>query len=82
MPRTLPIHMGYRLNHPIHFVFHSHDQYEIYYFHEGKCNYLIGDRIYVLEPGDLILMDGMTLHCPKIEKGAKYVRSFIHFIRD
>jgi AraC-like DNA-binding protein len=79
LPRTLPIHMGYRLNHPIHSVFHSHDQYEIYYFHEGKCNYLIGDRIYVLEPGDLILMDGMTLHCPKIEKGAKYVRSFIHF---
>lgn len=60
-------------------IFHSHPFYEVYYFHEGKCNYLIGDQIYNLEPGDLILMYGMTLHCPKIDPTVPYVRSIVHF---
>ncbi|WP_256757045.1 AraC family transcriptional regulator [Cohnella sp. WQ 127256] len=60
-------------------VFHSHTYYEVYYFHEGKCNYLIGDTIYNLAPGDLILMYGMTLHCPKIDPAVPYIRSIIHF---
>lgn len=59
--------------------FHSHAFYEIYYFHEGKCNYLIGDKIYLLKPGDLILMNGLTLHCPHVEPGVRYVRSITHF---
>jgi AraC-like DNA-binding protein len=60
-------------------IFHSHTFYELYYFHEGRCNYLIGDQIYQLEPGDLILMYGMTLHCPKIDPAIPYVRSIVHF---
>lgn len=59
--------------------FHSHAFYEIYYFHEGKCTYLIGDKIYVLKPGDLLLMNGLTLHCPHVEPDARYVRSIAHF---
>lgn len=69
----------YRNDSSIDPVFHSHSHYEIYYFIEGKCNYLIGDKIYFLSPGDLILMNGMTLHCPKIDPNVKYVRSIIHF---
>ncbi|PZD93773.1 AraC family transcriptional regulator [Paenibacillus sambharensis] len=60
-------------------VFHSHPEYEIYYLHEGACSYLIGDRIYTLEPGDLILMHGMTLHSPKVDCRKPYRRSIIHF---
>ncbi|WP_085522937.1 helix-turn-helix transcriptional regulator [Tuberibacillus sp. Marseille-P3662] len=60
-------------------LFHSHTWYEIYYFHRGKCNYLIGDQIYALVPGDLIIMNGMTLHRPKLFEHAEYVRSVIHF---
>ena len=59
--------------------FHSHAFYEIYYFHEGKCTYLIGDKIYVLKPGDLLLMNGLTLHCPHVEPDVQYVRSIAHF---
>ncbi|MGM1046621.1 AraC-type DNA-binding protein [Paenibacillus uliginis N3/975] len=59
--------------------FHSHPFYEIFYFHEGKCTYLIGDKIYVLKPGDLLLMNGLTLHCPHVEPDARYVRSIVHF---
>jgi AraC-like DNA-binding protein len=59
--------------------FHSHPSYEIYYFQGGRCNYLIGDRIHVLEPGDMFLMHGMTLHRPHIYPGEPYVRTIIHF---
>lgn len=69
----------YRSDNPIDPVFHSHPFYEVFYFHEGKCTYLIGDKIYVLSPGDLILMYGMTLHCAKTDPHAPYVRSIIHF---
>lgn len=69
----------YRSTGNIEPVFHSHVHYEIYYFHEGKCNYLIGDQIYNLTPGDLILMYGMTLHCAKIDNSVPYTRSIIHF---
>jgi AraC-like DNA-binding protein len=73
------IDFGYRVEGPIQPVYHSHTDYEIYYFHAGKCNYLIGDRIYTLAPGDLILMYGMTLHCAKIDPSEAYVRSIVHF---
>lgn len=61
--------------------FHSHLDYEIYYFHSGKCTYLVGDKIYELEPGDLILMNGMTLHYPKVSSDLEYCRTIIHFNR-
>lgn len=60
-------------------TFHSHPHFEIYYFHEGKANYLIGDKIFVLAPGDLILMHGMTLHCPNVDMSVPYRRTIVHF---
>ncbi|MFD2114429.1 AraC family transcriptional regulator [Paenibacillus yanchengensis] len=59
--------------------YHTHTQYEIYYFYGDKANYLINDRIYVLEPGDLILMHGMTLHKAHVEPDIAYKRTTIHF---
>ncbi|SEG56712.1 AraC family transcriptional regulator [Paenibacillus sp. UNC499MF] len=59
--------------------FHSHLYYEIYYFHSGQCSYLVGDRIYNLSPGDLLLMNGMTLHYPKINPAYEYCRTIVHF---
>ncbi|GGE16398.1 AraC family transcriptional regulator [Marinithermofilum abyssi] len=61
------------------FEFHSHDAFEIYYFHGGSCTYLIADRIYTLSPGDLIIMHGMTLHRANPDPSAEYIRSIIHF---
>lgn len=59
--------------------FHSHTYFEIYYFHGGKANYLIGDKIFVLSPGDLILMHGMTLHSPNVDNSIPYKRTIVHF---
>ncbi|QGR00018.1 AraC family transcriptional regulator [Paenibacillus psychroresistens] len=58
---------------------HAHPFYEIYYFRQGKCTYLIGDQIYVLSPGDLILMHGLTLHSPSVDPEVEYKRTIIHF---
>ncbi|MFD2615166.1 helix-turn-helix transcriptional regulator [Paenibacillus gansuensis] len=64
---------------PLSAQFHSHAMYEIYYFQSGICNYLIGDRLITLQPGDLILMHGMTLHCANPSRSVPYVRSILHF---
>ncbi|SFJ45552.1 AraC-like ligand binding domain-containing protein [Paenibacillus sp. UNC496MF] len=83
MPLTLqwqqPIELMYRNDAPMNGAqFHSHAFYEMYYFQEGECNYLIGDKLLTLQPGDLILMHGMTLHCPNPSPEKPYVRTIIH----
>jgi AraC family transcriptional regulator, melibiose operon regulatory protein len=59
--------------------YHSHQEYEIYFFHGGSCRYLIHNQIYDLEPGDILLMDGMTLHKPNVPNNSEYIRSIIQF---
>ena len=61
------------------FHYHSHRDYEIYFFHAGDCRYLIHNQIYDLKPGDIILMDGLTLHKPNVSSTSEYVRSVIQF---
>ncbi|PYI56676.1 AraC family transcriptional regulator [Paenibacillus flagellatus] len=80
----MPIRIGYKYSLPVHSsyaTYHSHPQCEIYYFHGGSCTFVIGDRLYVMTPGDLIIMDGMTLHFPKIDPAVAYTRTTIHFDR-
>ncbi|WP_017811207.1 AraC family transcriptional regulator [Paenibacillus shenyangensis] len=87
MPETMrmdhAITYGYRSAGPFHPPaidgFHSHLQYEIYYFHEGICTYIIGEHSYHLRPGDVLLMHGRTLHRPHPEPDHPYVRSTLHF---
>lgn len=64
---------------PMASILHVHPNYELFYFHEGGGNYLIGDKIYALSPGDLILLHGMTLHCPNMNEVGKYVRTVVSF---
>jgi AraC-like DNA-binding protein len=75
-----PIEISYRNHAPMRGAeFHSHPFFEIYYFQGGDCHYLIGDELMALQPGDLILMHGMTLHCANPGPNVPYVRSIIHF---
>src|SRR5690625_1392432 len=62
-----------------YFEYHSHYEYEIYFFHGGTCRYLIDNQIYDLEPGDILLMNGLTLHKPNIHLPDEYTRSIVHF---
>lgn len=79
MKQAYMLLLNYLKDVPVGSSFQSHANYEIFYFHKGKGNYLIGDKIYVLSPGDLIIMHGMTLHCPKMDSAYPYVRTLINF---
>lgn len=60
--------------------YHSHQQYELYFFHSGKCRYLINNQIHDLRPGDIIALDGTELHKPHVVGNPQsYERSMIHF---
>ncbi|UOF89494.1 AraC family transcriptional regulator [Fodinisporobacter ferrooxydans] len=65
-----------------HTSLHSHNQFEIYHFHSGNCKYMIHDRVYDLQPGDLILMNGLTLHRAIPLPPVPYERSVIQFSPD
>ncbi|MCR2802402.1 helix-turn-helix transcriptional regulator [Paenibacillus soyae] len=74
-----PFTIGTASSYRDYFPYHTHSHYEIYYFRGGKANYLINDRIYVLEPGDLLLMHGMTLHKAHADPEVAYHRTIVHF---
>lgn len=77
--QLIPFTINFHNNIPDQLTYHTHATYEIYYFHAGKVNYLINDRIYKLESGDMILMHGMTLHKAHLEQTDCYERTIIHF---
>lgn len=47
---------------------HHHNFYEIYYFISGNVDYLVENKTYHLQPGDLILMSPMELHQPLLSE--------------
>lgn len=57
--------------------FHTHSEYEIYYFHSGECQYRIGDDCLDLSPGDLIIMNGMSRHGPIMKESC--IRTMVRF---
>lgn len=73
------IKLEYRARHSFPPSLHTHSLYEVYYFHEGQTSYIIRDQILSLEPGDLLMMNGLTPHCPLYNSQALSVRSLIHF---
>lgn len=78
--KQLNLDASYRINRDADgFDFHSHQEYEIYLFHQGACRYIIDHHIYDLQPGDLLLMNGLTLHKANVEPTIDYIRSIIHF---
>lgn len=61
---------------------HTHDGYEIYFFLQGNVNLIIGNEIYQLQPGDMLLFSGDVLHRPNPMKDTPYIRSYINFTAD
>ncbi|WP_166239644.1 helix-turn-helix domain-containing protein [Paenibacillus turpanensis] len=58
---------------------HSHDGLEVYYFIRGDANYIIGENIYDLSPGDMLLFRGSILHRVNPSKDVSYIRSYVNF---
>ena len=59
---------------------HTHKGLEIFYFIQGQANYIIGDTIYELLPGDMLLFSGDVTHRVNPSNDVKYVRSYINFL--
>ncbi len=53
---------------------HHHDFYEIYFFLSGEVEYRVEGRTYLLEPGDLLLINPRELHQPIVKPGETYER--------
>jgi AraC-like DNA-binding protein len=63
--------------------FHTHFQYEIFIFYNGDVKYAIGNNMYELEAGDIIIMDGSLMHRPFIFSDERfYNRSIVQFSRE
>ncbi|GMA65116.1 AraC family transcriptional regulator [Alicyclobacillus fastidiosus] len=58
---------------------HTHCGYEIYYFQNGEANYIIGDKIYSLSPGDMLVFRGDIMHLVKPSLRVPYLRSVVNF---
>lgn len=58
---------------------HSHCGCEMYYFQSGKATYIIGESIYNLIPGDMLLFRGELLHLVRPSANMNYVRSILNF---
>ncbi len=75
------IHMKNKVNsQKDKWVLHSHDGFEIFYFHEGIASYIIGDGVYQLSPGDMLVFNGQLLHRANPSKRQPYIRSFLNFL--
>ncbi|WP_169081429.1 AraC family transcriptional regulator [Paenibacillus sp. PL91] len=57
--------------------FHAHDGLEILYIHEGAGSYSIGNQLYSLKPGTLILIKPFQVHEIKVSVPPDYIRSIL-----
>lgn len=58
---------------------HTHEGLEVYYFIRGNANYIIGENIYDLSPGDMLLFHGSIIHRVNPSKDVPYIRSYVNF---
>lgn len=61
---------------------HSHEHLEIFYFHDGECNFQINNQIIPMEQGDLLLIDRLVVHKAFVDFDYHYSRSVLHFSID
>ena len=59
--------------------FESHSTFEIFFLEEGDCKYFIQNQVHDLQPGDILLLDGLTLHKSGPISPDTYTRSMVHF---
>ncbi|MBQ8816075.1 MAG: helix-turn-helix domain-containing protein [Lachnospiraceae bacterium] len=60
------------------FQLHTHDEYEIFLFLEGDANYIVEDKIYPLNPYDIIVIRKNELHRIYHNSVAPYRRITLH----
>lgn len=63
--------------------FHTHKEYELVLLHGGNCRFLVGNQFFYLQPGQLLMLDGMTIHKAYVSGDPQdYERSILRFDSD
>ena len=57
---------------------HYHDFYKIFVFYGGNVTYMVEGKSYVLEPGDIVLVNRYDIHKPTVDASAAYERSILY----
>jgi AraC-like DNA-binding protein/mannose-6-phosphate isomerase-like protein (cupin superfamily) len=58
---------------------HSHHYLELSYIKEGRGTYYIGDRVYPIKQGDILLINNIEKHVLSVEGPASLTNLVIHF---
>lgn len=64
------------------FYAHIHPKAEIYYLVEGQVEYHVEDRVYLLEPGDVMIMRPGEVHAAQVSANSPYERFSLRFAPD
>lgn len=57
---------------------HYHDFYKLIVFYRGNVTYMIEGKSYVLEPGDVVLVNRNDIHKPTVDFSIPYERSIFY----
>lgn len=57
---------------------HYHDFYKMLFFYSGNVTYMIEGKSYVLEPGDVVLVNRNDIHKPTVDFSVPYERSIFY----
>ena len=61
------------------FLMHLHGSAEIYFFVDGKTDYIVEGTVYTLRRGDVLLIRPSESHKPRITAGVRYERYNVNF---
>ena len=59
--------------------FHYHDCYELYYIYSGECYFFIKDRSFLVQQGNIVLINSYDIHCATITTNKKASRFVLFF---
>ena len=57
---------------------HYHDFYKLIVFYHGNVTYMIEGKSYVLEPGDIVIVNRNDIHKPTVDFSVPYERSILY----
>lgn len=75
-------HFAYKKSHHHYNTmgYHSHKEFEILYIHQGNAKIIIQHKIFDLQPGDIVLLNGLKQHYTFSKPSDTYIRSVLEFL--
>lgn len=75
-------HFAYKKSHHHYNTmgYHSHKGFEILYIHQGNAKIIIQHKIFDLQPGDIVLLNGLKQHYTFSKPSDTYIRSVLEFL--